>query len=137
MERPESRYLRTADGVHIGYQVFGDGPYDLVINDGWMSNIDANWDVPGQVDLNRALARRARVIGWDRRGFGISDRPGPLEAMTLEKAMEDLRDVMDAAGSERAVVYGLEAGAAVSLLFAASFPERVTGLVPQAPLVAS
>src|SRR5204863_10187387 len=101
MERPESRYLRTADGVHIGYQVFGSGPYDLVINDGWMSNIDANWDVPGQADLYEALARRARVICWDRRGFGISDRPGPLESMTLEMSMDDRRYVMDAARSER------------------------------------
>jgi class 3 adenylate cyclase len=102
-----------------------------------MSNVDANWDAPGQGALQRAFARRARVIMFDRRGFGISDRPTSPEGMTLEIAMDDMRQVMDAAGSERAIVYGIEAGAAVSLLFAASFPTRATGLVLRAPLVCS
>jgi pimeloyl-ACP methyl ester carboxylesterase len=106
-----------------------------VINDGWMSNVDANWDAPGWGALQRAFGRRARVIMFDRRGFGISDRPSSPEAMTLEIAMDDMRQVMDATGAEKAIVYGMEAGAAVSLLFAASFPGRVTGLVLQAPLV--
>jgi pimeloyl-ACP methyl ester carboxylesterase len=102
-----------------------------------MSNVDANWDAPGWGALLREFGRRARVIMFDRRGFGISDRPTSPEAMTLEKAMDDMSQVMDATGSERAIVYGIEAGAAVSLLFAASYPDRTTGLVLQAPLVCS
>ena len=121
--------------MHIGYQVFGEGSYDLVLNDGWMSNVDAGWDMPDFAAFLRALARRARVITFDRRGFGISDRPPSQEAMALEKSMDDLRTVMDAVGSERAVISGLEAGGAVSLLFAASFPDRTAGLVLVAPLV--
>jgi pimeloyl-ACP methyl ester carboxylesterase len=137
MERPDSRYVRMPDGVFIGYQTYGNGPYDLLVNDGWLSNVDANWDLPDYATLLRALGRRARVIMFDRRGFGISDRPNSTENMTLEKAMEDAIGVMDAAGSERAVVMGVEAGAAVSILLAASYPERVTALVLQAPTVVS
>ncbi len=136
MEIPESRYVKTDDGVHVGFQVFGEGP-DLVFCGPWMSNIDANWQMPdGEYpSFLRALGRRWRVIMFDRRGFGISDRPATTESMSLEKGLEDLRAVMDAAGSERAVVMGIEAGAAVGLLFAASYPERARGLVLVAPLV--
>jgi pimeloyl-ACP methyl ester carboxylesterase len=137
VERPESRYLKTTDGVYIGYQVFGQGPYDLLLNDGWMSNADANWDLPLFAAHMRAIGRRARVIMFDRRGFGISDRPASLENMTLEKAMEDSIAVMDAVGSQRAVLMGVEAGAAVSILLAATYPERVSGLILQAPTVVS
>jgi pimeloyl-ACP methyl ester carboxylesterase len=135
VERPESRYVKAVDGVSIGYQVFGEGPYDLVVNDGWMGNLDANWDVDEIARLLRVWAQRARVITFDRRGFGISDRPGTPGQMAIEKSLDDMRAVMDAAASERAVVYGFEAGATVSLLFAASYPERVTALVLHAPLV--
>ena len=127
--------MKAVDGVSIGYQVFGEGPYDLVLNDGWMGNLDANWDVDEMARLLRVWAQRARVITFDRRGFGISDRPGTPGQMAIEKSLDDMRAVMDAAASERAVVYGFEAGAAVSLLFAASYPERVTALVLHAPLV--
>ncbi|MFL5737068.1 MAG: alpha/beta fold hydrolase [Actinomycetota bacterium] len=137
MERPDSRYVKMPDGVFIGYQVYGNGPYDLLVNDGWLSNVDANWDLPDYAALLRALGRRARLVMFDRRGFGISDRPTATENMTLEKAMEDAIGVMDAVGSERAVLMGVEAGAAVSILLAASYPERVTGLVLQAPTVVS
>ncbi len=136
MEIPESRYVKTDDGVHVGFQVFGDGP-DLAFCGPWLSNVDANWQLPDSEypAYLRALGRRWRVIMFDRRGFGISDRPATAESMSLEKGLEDLRAVMDAAGSERAVVMGIEAGAAVSLLFAASYPKRVRGLVLVAPLV--
>ena len=137
MDTPETRYLRTEDGTHIGYQVYGSGPYDLVLNDGWLSCIDANWQLEDFADVYRAFAKRARVIAFDRRGFGVSDRPTTPDAMTLEISMDDLRQVMDAAGSERAVLLGIEAGAGVSLLFAASYPQRVLSLVLQAPLVYS
>lgn len=135
MERPQSHYVKAVDGVWIGYQVFGEGPYDLVLNDGWMGNIDANWDIPEISGGLDAWGQRARVITFDRRGFGISDRPTTPGQMSIEKSLDDMRAVMDAAGSERAVVYGFEEGAAVSLLFAASYPERVTALVLHAPLV--
>jgi class 3 adenylate cyclase len=127
--------VKAIDGVSIGYQVFGNGPYDLVLCDGWMGNIDANWDVDEFAKILNAWAQRARVIAFDRRGFGISDRPVTTGQMAIEKSLDDMRAVMDAAGSERAVVYGFEAGAAVSLLFGASYPERVTALVLHAPLV--
>lgn len=134
MEIPDPQYVKTDDGVHIGYQVFGDGP-DLVLNEGWMGNVDANWDLPEYPDYLRALARRFRLIVFDRRGFGISDRPASVSAMALEKSMEDLRAVMDAAGCERGLIAGFEAGATVSVLFAAMFPERVRGLILMSPLV--
>lgn len=124
---PETRYVKTDDGVYIGYQVFGEGPYDLVLNDGWMGNVDANWDLPMYARFLAKLGKRARVVMFDRRGFGISDRPSSLESMSLEMGMDDMRTVMDAAGCERAVVYGFEDGCAVSLLFAASYPERTRG----------
>jgi pimeloyl-ACP methyl ester carboxylesterase len=132
---PDTRYLTTADGVHIGYQTFGQGGGDLVFNDGWMSNVDANWDVPEWADFQRALARRARVIMFDRRGFGVSDRPTSADALALEKSVDDLRAVLDAVGAERPTILGIEDGAAVSLMFAASFPERTRGLILVSPYV--
>ena len=135
MKAPTSRYVKTDDGVSIGYQVFGQGPYDLVLNDGWMGNLDFNWEMPDFAGFYERLARQARVIMFDRRGCGISDRPTDPDQIAIEKGMDDMRAVMDAVGSERAVVFGFEAGAAVSLLFAASYPERVAALVLMAPLV--
>jgi class 3 adenylate cyclase len=133
--RPDTRYIKTEDDVHIGYQVVGDGPYDLVVSDGWLSNVDANWDLPPLADFLAKLAERARVIVFDRRGFGVSDRPSSLESMSIEKGMDDMLAVMDAAGSERAAVFGFEDGCAVSLLFAGSYPARTLGLILGAPVV--
>ena len=130
-----TRYAKTADGVHIAYQVFGDGPHDLVIHPPWLFNVDACWDFPEMAAFLESFGRYARVILFDRRGFGVSDRPTSPDVMAVEKGMEDIRTVMDAVGSERAVHLGHEAGAAVMLLFAASFPDRVTALGLVAPLV--
>jgi class 3 adenylate cyclase len=135
MQEPETAYVTTPDGFHIGYQTFGEGPPDIVINDAWMSNVDANWDVPEYAQVYSGIARLGRCIAFDRRGFGISDRVMSSEEMAIEKGMEDMRTVMDAVGSERVVAYGFEDGCAVSLLFAASFPERTSGLVLCAPFV--
>jgi len=132
---PTTRYVKTDDGIHIGYQLFGEGSYDIVLNDGWMTNVDANWDLPMYGRFLSKLGERARVVMFDRRGFGISDRPSSLESMSLEKGMDDMRTVMDAAECERAVVYGFEDGCAVSLLFAASYPERTRALILATPLV--
>jgi pimeloyl-ACP methyl ester carboxylesterase len=117
-----TRYAKTADGVHIAYQVFGDGPHDLVIHPPWLFNVDACWDFPEMAAFLESFGRYARVILFDRRGFGVSDRPTSPDVMAVEKGMEDIRTVIDAVGSERAVLLGYEAGAAVMLLFAASFP---------------
>jgi class 3 adenylate cyclase len=130
-----TRYAKTADGVHIAYQVYGDGPHDLVIHPPWLFNVDACWDLPEMAASLESFGRYARVILFDRRGFGVSDRPTSPDVMAVEKGMEDIRTVMDAVGSERAVLLGYEAGAAVMLLFAASFPDRVTALGLVAPLV--
>jgi class 3 adenylate cyclase/pimeloyl-ACP methyl ester carboxylesterase len=136
MRLPETRYARTDDGIHIGYQVHGDGPFDLVVIDGWLGNLDANWDLPPYRDFLEELGRHARILNFDRRGFGVSDRPTSLESLLLEKGLDDVRAVMSAAGVDRALFYGFESGAALALLFAASFPDRVQGLVLGAPLVA-
>jgi class 3 adenylate cyclase len=135
VEAPGSRYVKTRDDVWIGYQVFGSGPYDLVLNDGWMGNLDANWDLREYRDSLTEFARRARVIMFDRRGFGISDRPCSPGQLAIEKGLDDMRAVMDAVGVERPIVFGSEAGAALSLIFCASHPDRVLGLVLHAPLV--
>jgi pimeloyl-ACP methyl ester carboxylesterase len=132
---PETRYLRTADGVHIAYQVVGDGPYDLVYQAGWLSNVDVGWQMPGVSDFLRRLASRARLILLDRRGSGVSDRPASIDALSLELAVDDTVAILDAVGSERAVLFGFEDGSVVNLLLAASHPERVAGLVMFAPWV--
>jgi len=132
---PTSHYVKASDGVWIGYQVFGDGPYDLILNDGWLGNVDANWEDPDYAAYLRALGSRARVITFDRRGYGISDRPNAPGQLAIEKGLDDTRAVMDAAGSERAVFLGVEAGAAVSLLFVATYPERASALALISPLV--
>lgn len=107
---PETRYVKTQDGFHIAYQVFGEGPSDLVINDGWMANVDANWDLEDMARLYDTFAQSARVIVFDRRGFGASDRTSSPREMSLEKGLDDMRAVLDAVGSDRPVLYGFEAG---------------------------
>ncbi len=136
MDVPETHYVKTQDGLSIGYQVFGTGPYDLVWND-TMANVDANWDLPSWAAFLRELGRHARVITFDRRGLGVSDRPASPDVMSLELGMEDLRAVLDAVGIERAVHLGFSWGCALSLLFAASYPGRVAGLALLAPCVYS
>jgi len=133
MDLPETRYAKTVDGLYIAYQVLGDRPIDLVFSQGWISNVDAAWDVPSYAAGFRRLAKGFRLITFDRRGAGLSDRPPAAEALALEVGMDDIRAVMDAAGSERAVLLGFEDGNMLAALFAASFPERVLALVLHAP----
>jgi class 3 adenylate cyclase len=125
----EPRYTRTADGTHIAYSVMGTGPVDLVYAFGYLSNIDADGDVPFHAAFRRRLASFARLIVFDRRGTGLSDRSGMEDAGALEAGMDDIGAVMDAVGSERALLVGITDGALVSLLFAASHPDRTLGLV--------
>jgi pimeloyl-ACP methyl ester carboxylesterase len=126
---PEPRYAKTSDDTHIAYLVMGDGPIDLVYAFGYMSNIDADADVPFHAEFRQRLASFARLILFDRRGTGLSDRSGVGDAGSLEAGMDDIRAVMDASGSERALLLGLTDGGMLSALFAASHPDRTLGLV--------
>jgi class 3 adenylate cyclase/pimeloyl-ACP methyl ester carboxylesterase len=120
------RYARHGD-VHIAYQVVGDGPIDLVHTTGIWSNLDVMWEEPRWARYLTRLASFSRLILFDMRGIGLSDR-GP-ERPVVELQMDDVRAVMDAAGSETAAVFGGARGAAPALLFAASAPERTRALV--------
>ena len=127
VDSPETRYARTADGLHIAYQVVGDGPFDLVAVLGYVSHVELSWEDPAIAEWLRGLSSFSRLILFDRRGLGLSD---PIQgAPTLEDRMQDLRAVMDAAGSERAALFGLSEGGPMSVLFAATYPERVSALV--------
>lgn len=124
--RPDTRYAKNGD-VHIAYQVFGSGALDLVVVHGLLSHIDLYWDWAPYVRFMERLGEFARVIVFDKRGVGLSDRVAELPP--LEVRMDDVRTVMDAAGSERAAVFGISEGAPMALLFAATYPERVSTLV--------
>ena len=134
MNRPETRYARSGD-YHIAYQVVGDGPVDLVYVPGWISHLDLYWEEPSVAQFLRRLASFSRLVVFDKRGIGLSD-PVPAENMpNLEERMDDVRAVLDAAGSERAAVLGQGYGCPIAMLFAATHPERVTHLVLYAPTV--
>ena len=125
---PETRYVRTADGVHIAYQVLGDGPLDLVFVPGWVNHLEWAWEYPPFAAMLRRLGSFSRLIWFDRRGLGLSDRPDHLPI--LEDQVEDIGAVMEAAGSERAVVFGDGGeGTALAIVYAATHPERVDSLV--------
>ena len=117
------------DGLHIAYQVVGSGPFDLVYASGVICNVECIWEMPDQGDFLRRLAGLSRLIVFDRRGSGLSDWPPTAESLAFELSMADVGAVMDAAGSERAVLFGWEEGGALSALFAASYPERAAALV--------
>jgi class 3 adenylate cyclase len=128
----ETRYAESG-GVHIAYQVFGKGPVDLVYGRAAVSHLELAWDQP---DLARQLgefAKFSRVILWDKRGTGLSDRS--VGAPTLEERIDDVRAVMDAVNCPRAVLFGGYDTAALNLLFAASYPQRTLGLALIAPLI--
>ena len=129
MENPETRYAKTADGVHVAYQVVGDGPVDMVFVMGWVTNVEAMWDDPGFARFLERLASFSRLILFDKRGVGLSDRVPEDRLPDLETRMDDVRAVMDAVGSERAVVFGVSEGGPMSMLFAATYPERTIALV--------
>ena len=124
--RVETRYALSGD-VHIAYQVSGDGPFDLVFVPGFVTHMEVQWTLPGFGAFLENLGSFARLIRFDKRGTGMSD---PVSgAPTLETRMDDVRAVMEAAGSRRAAFYGLSEGAAMSILFAATYPERVGALI--------
>jgi pimeloyl-ACP methyl ester carboxylesterase len=123
--KPETRYARSGD-VHIAYQVVGEGPFDLVFVPGFVSNVEAAWESPALARFFRRLASFSRLILFDKRGTGLSDRTS--QVFTLEQRMDDVRAVMDAAGSERAALFGVSEGGPMSVLFAATYPQRITAL---------
>ncbi len=123
---PETRYARSGD-ISIAFQIVSDGPIDLVLVPGYISHIDHMWNEPGWVEFQRGIASTSRLIVFDKRGTGLSDRT--MDIPTIEQRMEDIRTVMDAAGSERAVVLGFSEGAPLACLFAATYPERAKALI--------
>ncbi len=128
MAIPQTRYARSGD-VNIAYQVVGDGPLDLVYVPGWVSNIDLMWDEPSYAGFLERLSSFSRLILFDKRGTGLSD-PVPFgEPATLEQRMDDVRAVMDAAGSERAALLGHSEGGNMCVLFSATAPDRTSALV--------
>lgn len=122
---PETQYTRN-DDVSIAYQIFGDGPPDLVVVPGWLSNLDLFWEEPSFSRFFQGLASFSRVLLFDKRGTGLSDRI--TDSPTLEARMDDVRAVMDAADSERAVLFGYSEGGPMCTLFAATYPERTQAL---------
>jgi pimeloyl-ACP methyl ester carboxylesterase len=125
---PETRYAKSGD-LHIAYQVTGDGPVDLVFVHGWISHIEHLWEEPSLARFLSRLASFSRLILLDKRGTGLSD-PVPLDKLpTLEERMDDLRAVMDAAGSEHAALLGTSEAGALNLLFAATHPDRTAALI--------
>ena len=123
---PETHYALSGD-VNIAYQVMGDGPVDLVLVPGLISHVELLHELPGYTAALRRLSRFARVVTFDKRGQGLSDRMSG--APSLEQRMDDVRAVMDSIGSARAILIGFSEGAAMSVLFAATYPERVSHLV--------
>jgi class 3 adenylate cyclase/pimeloyl-ACP methyl ester carboxylesterase len=123
---PETRYARSGD-VSIAYQVVGEGPLDLVWIPSMTHHVELTWESPAHARLFKRFASMSRLIVFDKRGTGMSDRLSGAD--TLEARMDDIRAVMDAAGSERAVLLALGEAGPLCVLFAATYPERTAGLV--------
>jgi pimeloyl-ACP methyl ester carboxylesterase len=125
---PETRYARSED-LHIAYQVVGQGSSDLVLVPPFVSHVELYWEEPLVARFLTRLASFSRLILFDKRGTGLSDRVPPDRLPTLEQRMDDVRAVMDAAGSERAALFGPSEGGPMSALFAATYPERTSALI--------
>jgi class 3 adenylate cyclase len=124
---PQTRYAKADDGVHIAYQVFGDGPIDLVVIPGFISHLDLVWEDPGLAGALERLGSFARVIAFDKRGTGMSDRAERLPDM--DRRMLDIGAVMDAVGCRQAALFGVSEGGPMAIVFAATHPERVQALI--------
>jgi pimeloyl-ACP methyl ester carboxylesterase len=123
---PETRYARSGD-VSIAYQVTGDGPFDVVYVPPFVSHVELAWEIPGMASFFRRLGSFCRLIRFDKRGTGMSDRVSG--APSLEIRMDDVRAVMDSVGSDRAALMGVSEGGSMSILFAATYPERLWALI--------
>lgn len=124
--RPETRYARSGD-VRIAYQITGQGPADMVYAPGTVSHLDMDWERPERAEPFHRLSSFCRLIRFDKRGTGMSDRP--TYAATLEERIDDIRAVMDAAKSEKAFIFGLSEGGSMACLFGATHPARTRGIV--------
>jgi class 3 adenylate cyclase len=127
MDRSPVEYAKSG-GVHVAYQVVGHGPLDIVFVPGHISNLEFDWDI-AWAPIRRRLARFARVIAFDKRGTGLSDRLSESALPNLEERMDDIRCVMDAARSPKATLIGISEGSAMSMLFASTYPERTNSLI--------
>jgi class 3 adenylate cyclase len=125
---PATRYARSG-GVNIAYQVVGDGRFDLVVIPIWVSHLEQAWEEPSLGAFYGRLAAFSRLILFDKRGTGLSDRVADDALPSLEERMDDVRAVMDAAGSREAALFGMHEGGTMAILFAATYPERVRALV--------
>jgi len=121
----ETRYAKSGD-LHIAYQVTGSGPFDLIWIPGFVSHVEADWNSPAKVRVIERLGSFSRLIRFDKRGTGLSDR---VAIPSLEQRMDDVRAVMDEVGSKQAALLGISEGGPMSLLFAATYPERTLALV--------
>ena len=126
-EVPPLSWATTSDGLSLGYQVFGAGPVDLVVIPPFAQNIELAWERPELRRIWERTARFARMVHYDKRGTGVSDRSVPVPG--LDQRVDDARAVMDAAGIERCVLYGISEGGPMAMLFAVTYPERVERLV--------
>ena len=126
MNRPDTKYAKSGN-VHIAYQVTGEGPIDLVLAPGTVSHLDLAWERPGSVQFIERLSSFSRLIRFDKRGTGMSDRP--TKAATLEERIDDIRAVMDDVGSEKAALLGFSEGGSMASLFAATYPDRTRALI--------
>jgi pimeloyl-ACP methyl ester carboxylesterase/class 3 adenylate cyclase len=126
--RPETRYAKTGD-IHIAYQVFGDGPVDMVLAAEFWHSIEVQWDQPDLAAFLERMGSFARLISFDQRGSGVSDPVSLRELTSLDLWMDDINVVMDEVQAESAVLYGIGGGGTMSMLFAATHPQRVSGLV--------
>jgi class 3 adenylate cyclase/pimeloyl-ACP methyl ester carboxylesterase len=123
---PETRYAKSGD-TYIAYQVMGDGPFDLVFVPGFLTHLDVQMEQPLYASFMRRLASFCRLIRFDKRGTGLSDRSSGIP--TLEERMDDVRAVMDAVGSTRAAILGMSEGGPMSIVFAATYPQRTSALI--------
>jgi pimeloyl-ACP methyl ester carboxylesterase len=128
MSVPQTSYAKSGE-LNIAYQVVGEGPFDLVYVPGFVSNIELMWEQPRLAQVLNHLASFCRLILFDKRGTGNSDRVGLSDLPTIETRMDDLRAVMDAAGSERAALFGHSEGGCMCIVFAATYPERTRALI--------
>jgi class 3 adenylate cyclase/DNA-binding SARP family transcriptional activator len=128
MTAPATRYARNGE-ISLAYQVLGDGPTALLLVTGWVLPMEATWEDPAYVRFVERLARSFRVILWDKRGTGLSDRVAVDRLPTLEERMDDIAAVLDAAGAEQAAIAGMSEGAVLAALFGAAHPERTSALV--------
>jgi pimeloyl-ACP methyl ester carboxylesterase len=133
VEMPETRYAKTEDGVHVAYQIVGDGPPHVVYANSFMGHIEVSWEYAPAVRFYERMAAFSRLVPFDRRGTGLSD---PIVGrFTMEDRIADIQAVMDAVGLDQAVLLGSSEGAAACAYFAALYPERVSALIFYAPAV--